>query len=429
MKGRGVIAARLRVLPLVVLVVIVASALALRLRAGRPKIVATIVAAPPSASASSDVAPQASASAGIGAPPPEASARVAERPWRMLHGDAHRTHRARGRLPRVATLAWTFATGGPIEAQVTASPDEQTLYVASHDGTITALTRAGAKKWSVAFGDRIYSAPCVADDGTIYVGVDAKRFVALAPDGRTKWKLDTQGDADTAAAITKEGNVVFAAGTTVVAARPGGDVAWRFQAKKKVFTAAAIADDGKIVFGSQDNRVYALNANGTLAWSVDLGADVDGAPAIADDGSIFVGTDAGEVVKLGANGEIAWRAKVGGSVRGALSIARNGDVLAGVYGPTPRQIRVVASDGALRGAFAIPGTGARDFGVHGGALEDDDFALAFGGQDDAIYVVDGSGVLRWRWVTGGDVDAPLTLLSDGSLVAASDDGKVYFFSP
>ena len=416
--------------PLAVLVAVVAVAFALRMRAGRPKIVATMIAAPSSsASAATAGSSSAEATAGLGAAPPEASARVAEKPARMLHGDTRRTHRARGRLPHDANVAWTFAAGGAIEAQVTASPDEQTLYVASHDGNVTALTRAGVKKWSVALGDRVYSAPCVADDGTIYVGADAKRFFALGVDGRTKWKLDTPGDADTGAAITKEGNIVFAAGTAVIGVRPGGDVAWRFQAKKKVFTAPAIANDGKIVFGSQDNRVYALGANGVLAWSVDLGADVDGAPAIADDGSIFVGTDAGEIVKLRASGEIAWRTKVGGFVRGSLSIARNGDVLAGVYGPSSRQVRVAAADGAIRGAFAIPGTGARDFGVHGGALEDDELALAFGGQDDAVYVINANGALRWRFVTGGDVDAPLTLLTDGSLVVGSDDGKVYFFAP
>src|SRR5262249_36182743 len=158
-----------------------------------------------------------------------------EKPWRMLHGDSHRTHRARGKLPREAKLAWTYAAGGPIEAQVTTSPDEQTLYVASHDGSVAALGRDGKKKWSVGLGDRVYSTPTVADDGTIYVGVDAKRFFALSADGRTKWKLDTPSDADTGAAFTKEGNIVFAAGTNVIAARPSGDVVWRFQAKKKIF--------------------------------------------------------------------------------------------------------------------------------------------------------------------------------------------------
>ena len=425
-RARSRSRARARVVPLAVLLTLVAMAIVVRARTGRPKVTAPI-ASPAESAKLVAVAP--SASGGLGGPLLDASARVADKSARAIHGDAHHTHRAHGRVPRETKLAWTFATGGPVEAQVTSSPDEQTLYVASLDGSLTALTRAGEKKWSLPLGDRAYGTPCIGNDGTIYVGSDAKHFFAVSPDGRMKWKLDTTGEADTGAALTKEGNVVFAAGSTVFMVRAAGDVAWRFRAKRKVFTAPAITDDGKIVVGSQDHRVYAIGPRGALAWSVDLGADVDGAPAIGDDGGIFVGTDGGEVVRLEDNGAIAWRSKVGGFVRGALSIARNGDVLAGTYGPTPREVRIAASDGAVRGAFAIQGTGARDFGVHGGALEDDEGTLLFGAQDDAVYAVDARGNIVWRYVTGGDVDAPLTLLSDGTIVAASDDGKVYCLSP
>jgi outer membrane protein assembly factor BamB len=368
---------------------------------------------------------------GIGAPRVDANGEVGEKGARMLHGDRRRTHRAQGLVPRTPPrVLWTYEAGGSIEAQVTTSPDEQTLYVVSLDGTITALTREGAKSWSTSLGDRVYSTPCVADDGTIYVGSDASRFVALSPEGRVLWKLDTDGEADTGAAIAADGRIVFAAGKTLYAVRArGGGVAYKTQAKRKIFTSPALAADGTAFFGAQDHRAYAVAPSGAVAWSVDLGADVDGSPAIADDGAIYVGTDAGEVVRLRPNdGEVEWRAKLGGYVRGALAIARNGDVLAGVYGPTPRQVRIEPG-GALRGAFDVQGTGAREFGVHGGALEDDAGTLLFGAQDDMLRAVDSAGALLWRFETAGDVDAPATLLSDGSIVVASDDGKVRLLVP
>src|SRR5262249_47404580 len=157
-----------------------------------------------------------------------------------------------------------------------------------------------------------------------------------------------------------------------------GDVAWRFEARGKIFAAPALAG-ALVVFGSQDHRAYAVRATtGQLAWSVDLGADVDGAPAIGDTGEIFVGTDNDEVVRLSESGQVVWRTNVGGYVRGPLSVARNGDVLAGVYGPTPRQVRLDGKSGAMLGSFAVHGTGARQFGIHGGAMEDDRGALFFG---------------------------------------------------
>ncbi len=363
---------------------------------------------------------------GLGAGLPPEGAPVPATPA-MLHGDARHTHRSPGRATVSAPIVlWTRDVGGPVEAQVTSSPDQATLYVASLGGTLSALAREdGAVRWTVPFGDRVYATPCVAPDGTVYVGSDAKKFVALTPDGKTKWSLDTDGDADTGAAVAPDGLVVFAAGRMVYAVTPGGTVRWRFSARRKVFAAPAIDARGRVYVGSQDHRVYGINGDGRLAWSLDLGVDIDGAPAIDDRGAVFVGTDGDEIVRVDPDdGHVVWRAPVGGYVRGTLSVARNGDVLAGVYGPSPRQVRVRGEDGALRGAFGVQGTGAREFGVHGGALEDASGTLVFGAQDDALYAVDASSRLLWRFPTGGDVDAPATLLSDGTLIVGSDDGTV-----
>jgi outer membrane protein assembly factor BamB len=345
----------------------------------------------------------------------------------MLHGDTRHTHRAAGRAPVSApVVAWARNVGGAVEAQVTASPDEGTLYAASLGGALTALASAdGSVRWTVGLGDRIYATPCIARDGTIYVGSDAKKVVALSPEGKVKWSLDTDGDADTGPAIADDGSVVFAAGRMAYGVTPFGHVKWRFTAKRKIFTGPAIGPQGRIFFGSQDHHAYALAPDGALVWSADLGADVDGAPAVDDGGAVFVGTDANEVVRLDPDdGRAVWRANVGGYVRGTLSIARNGDVLAGVYGPKPRAVRLRASDGSVRGEFAVQGTGAREFGVHGGALEDEAGTLIFGAQDDVLYALDARGRSLWHFTTGGDVDAPATLLADGTIVVGSDDGTV-----
>ena len=347
----------------------------------------------------------------------------------MVHGSPRHVHRAAARGPKNTRVGFRSSVGGGIAAQVVASPDEHTLYVATLEGELVALAREdGSRRWSVSLGERVYSTPLVHDDGTIYVGTDAKKLVALSPKGDTLWRLEVEGEADSGPTFGKDGMIVFAAGIHVHAARRGGDLAWRFPTKGKIYTSPAITEDGLVVVGSQDDHVYAIRPSGALAWTVDLGADVDGAAAIADDGAIYVGTDAGEVVRLDPQGKVAWRTTVGGFVRGIPSIARNGDVLVGTYGPVPRVVRV-APDGSVRGAFAIRGTGAREFGIHGGPLEDEDGTLYFGGQDDAVYAVGVDGTLRWRFDTGADVDSPLTMLSDGSLIAAADDGTVTLLLP
>ncbi|MGH7286190.1 MAG: PQQ-binding-like beta-propeller repeat protein [Polyangiaceae bacterium] len=356
---------------------------------------------------------------------PLPNAPIVDHAARTLHGDLHRTHRAHGFAPRNPVEGWISDVGGGVEAQVTSSPDGTTLYATTLSGSLVALARADGKvRWRADLGGRSYTTPCVADDGTIYVGSDAKKFFAVSPLGAILWTLETSGDADTAPAIAKNGSILFAAGKELLDARKGGDVAWRFSAKDKIFTAPAIADDGTIYFGSQDDHAYALTSAGAQKWAVALGADVDGAPVIGDDGAIFFGDDADELVRIEQDGRVAWKVDVGGFVRGPLSITRGGSLVFGTFGPAPREVRVDAKSGSILGSFRIQGTGAKEFGIVGGALEDDSGAVFFGAQDDAVYAVDRNGALRFRIATGGDVDAPLTLLPDGALVIAGDDAKV-----
>jgi outer membrane protein assembly factor BamB len=414
-----------RRVPLVVVAVLVAMVLTsvvLRWRAPRSpatRVRPTVATMQPDASARSG-----EHGMGAGAPP------AVEAPpgARMLHGDARHTDRAAGHAPLAAPeVQWTVDVGGPVEAQVTTSPDGQTLYVASLEGSLTAIARdTGTVRWTLPLHERAYATPAVADDGTIFAGSDAKKFVAVTPEGRVRWSLDTDGEADTGATIAPDSTVVFAAGRMVYGVTPLAWVKWRFAAKRKVFAAPVVAPtSGRVYFGSQDHHAYGLTPQGGPLWSTDLGADVDGAPAIGDDGAVFFGTDGGDVARLDPDdGHVVWHTQVGGFVRGTLSVARNGDVLAGVYGPTPRAVRLRGADGTVVGDFAVQGTGAREFGVHGGALEDEAGTLLFGAQDDAVTAIDAEGNVLWRWTAGADVDAPVTLLPDGSLVVASDDGKV-----
>ena len=426
---RGGLRARraLRALPLAVLVAVVFAAVIGRMQRPAPP---DVPSAPVTMTSSS--APGAGPSglaAPLRAPPWDAAAPMTEGDAGTVHGGPRHLHRSAARGPRAVKVGWRASIGGPVTAQVTASPDERTLYAATLNGSVVALARDdGTKRWSAVLGDRVYSAPLVHEDGTLYVGTDGKKLVALSPQGGVLWRLEVDGEADSGGVFAKDGTIIFAAGSFVHAVRRGGDLAWRFAAKGKVYTAPALTEEGLVIVGSQDHRVYALTPGGALAWATDLGADVDGAAVIGDDGAIYVGTDKGEIVRLDGRGKIVWRTGVGGYVRGILSLARNGDVVAGTYGPVPRVVRVTP-DGAIRGAFAIKGTGAREFGIHGGPLEDAEGTLYFGAQDDAAYALNADGALRWRFETGADVDAPLSMLSDGSLIVASEDGTITMLLP
>ena len=342
----------------------------------------------------------------------------------MLHLDPRHTNRSPFEGPTLANVLWTFDTGGPIEA-APAVLDDGTILVASLGGKLFALTNDGKQRLAVDLGDRGYSAPLVYGE-FLYLGSDAHRFYGVTREGVIRFRLETNGDVDTGAVPTPWGGIVFASGRVLYASKPDGTLLWRFQARRKIYSSPAVGDDGTVYVGSQDRHFYAVTPEGKVRWRVDLGGDIDSSPAIQDDGTVVVGSDKGEIVALAPeNGEIKWTAAVGGFIRGAMSIGRDGTVFAGTYGPTPRMVALDPANGAVRFRFPVSGTGATEFGIHGGPVEDSAGRLYFGAQDDHAYCLSPDGTLVWKLRTGCDVDAPLVIAPNGVLLVGSDDGKLY----
>ena len=342
----------------------------------------------------------------------------------MYHLDPARTNRSRHAGPAQPQIGWTAQLGAPIEASPVVTPDGL-LVVGTLAGRLVGLTREGKEAFTVELRDRIYGTALVTDAGML-VGSDGDTFFAFSHRGAKRWSFSVDGDADTSAVQTSYGAVVFAAGKTVYALRTDGSVLWRVKAKRKVYSSPAAAPDGTVFIGAQDDRLYAIGRDGKIRFAVILQGDVDCAPTIGEDGTVYVGTDGGTVTAVDSKqGGIKWTRQVGGFVRGGLTLTRRGSVVAGVYGPAPRVVALDAATGQERWSFAVQGTGAAEFGVHGSPVEDRDGNLYFGAQDDAIYSLTASGRPRWKLGVGGDVDGAVVLVDDGVLVAGSDDGQVY----
>lgn len=355
---------------------------------------------------------------------PDPDAHVPDGPPRMFHLDPAHRNRSPYSAPDTPHVAWAVELDDPIQTAPALLPDGNVV-VGTLGGKLLGVRPDGTIAFSASLDDRVYASPLIIGE-RIFVGSDDDRFFGLNAGGGQRWSLETEGDADTAATPTPDHGLVFAAGLTLFFARQDGSVVWRVRAKRKIFSSPTVGPDGTVYVGAQDNRLYAVRRVGSVRFQIDLNDDVDCAPALDDDGTLFVGTDGGSVVAVNTEtGEVIWRRDVGGHVRGGLTVTRSHDVVAGVYGPSPGVVRLRGDTGEQVWRFSVPGTGAREFGVHGSPVEDARGNLIFGAQDDAVYALSPAGELRWKLATGGDVDAPVVLVDDGVALAASDDGKLY----
>lgn len=68
----------------------------------------------------------------------------------------------------------------------------------------------------VVLGKCMHGASIVADHGTLHVGSDRKKLLAISPKGAVAFRLELAGEVDTAPALARAGTVVVAAGSKVV---------------------------------------------------------------------------------------------------------------------------------------------------------------------------------------------------------------------
>jgi outer membrane protein assembly factor BamB len=191
---------------------------------------------------------------------------------------------------------------------------EYSRVVIGTDGTIYALENHalyainldGTKKWSFVHSEGYGAgyAIAIADDGTIYIGVYnedlGSLLFAVNPDGSQKWLVDRYSSISIYGfAIGLDGTIY--ANTEedgVYALNADGTEKWHFATPDGVYTAAVVDAEGTIYFGCYDSKVYALNPDGTEKWSFATDYEIDASPAIGADGTLYVPSGEGPNSKL-----------------------------------------------------------------------------------------------------------------------------------
>ena len=227
------------------------------------------------------------------------------------------------------------------DASPAIAPDG-TIYQATFEGYLLAVTPRGNIKWTFRINSEIKSTPAIGDDGTIYFGARDRKFYAVTPQGKLKWTFPTGAWIDTSPAIASDGTIYFGSwDANVYALNPNGSMKWVFATSNIVVSSPAIGPEGTICFGSHDKKFYALRPDGRLLWSFTTGAPIISSPAINPDGVIYFTSTDGNLYALRPDGSELWRLHTGGFDRVLARAGRKGQLYLSV-----NQIGIsVGSDG------------------------------------------------------------------------------------
>lgn len=221
-----------------------------------------------------------------------------------------------------------------------------------YSGTTDTSVSVGNKIWDFGLDADIYGAPCVARDGTIYVGTSGGgNFYALNPDGTEKWRGNF-GNVSASPALAADGDIyVVREPGQLMAISPSGSVRWTFARPTHGKHPVAVAKDGTIYVPSNGNSLLAINANNTLKWEflVERGFLASSAPVVGADGSVYCGfyhsgRSIGRLYAIYVNGAEKWKYEVGQRVN-TPAIDGSGTI---VFGVPVNQVYAMNADGTKK---------------------------------------------------------------------------------
>ncbi len=320
-------------------------------------------------------------------------------------------------ISKLGTLKWEFWTYDGISAAAALSSGGVLYFVT--DDTLFAMSTAGNILW--CFGPRSYleDAPTVGSDGTVYIGtsgVTVCSLYAVNPNGTVKWKR--AGWVKGSVALGSDGTIYYPTSLgKFVALYPDGRLKWEVESGG---ISPVVGSDGTVYYAGDDS-LYARNSSGTRKWARYLGASCGSTPAIGADGTVYVGSDDNQLHAFRPDGSTRWTHRIGTDVRTSPCIGADGTV----YFSADSLYALDPSTGARQWAVYIYGN-SRYCGGLAVAADGTIYAGAKGTNYGYLVAVTASGEIRWRFTChpGTSVRVPV-IGSDGTLYFGDSWGNFY----
>ena len=358
-----------------------------------------------------------------------------------FHHDAQRTGRESAVGPIAPKLLWSFRTQASIDASPVISLDG-TIYLASTDGNLYALSPAGQLKWRFAARDSIFATPTLAPDGSILFADLAGFYYSVKPDGGLAWSRELSGGGPEHRAVASP--AVAANGQSYIGAwndqfysfDPEGRLLWQIPigGDGQISTPPALDSAGNVYIATHDssnkNRiaVFKFGPGSNLVWKFtdDLGIDrnrIISSPAIdTSSGLLYIGASRSEdgclyAINL-ADGSQAFKATLPKGIVSSPAIAADGTVYVGCL--DGKLYALNGRTGELRWTFS---SGA--YFVLGSPSIDGFGRIFFGDSDGVIHALSPWGDELWSHAAQSNISSAAAIAQDGTLYLTSYDSTLY----
>jgi outer membrane protein assembly factor BamB len=317
-----------------------------------------------------------------------------------------------------AGLVFKYQTGWEISRSSPAIGENGTIYIGSRDGSLYAMNPDGKLKWRYQTDGEIFSSPAVGEDGTIYIGSDDGFLHAVNPDdGTGEWKYHTDGPIRNSPAIGNNGDIYFGSYDNIFyAVQPDGTPKWQYEIGTIMISSPSISYGGRIYFGAFDGNLYAFKTGGDFLWSFPTDGEIPSSPAIGSDGTVYVGNSFG-FFAVNPDGTQKWFNNYEYGVESSPAIGADGTIYVGIkngnlYALEPYEGTIIWSFNAGNMIVSSPVVG-------------NDGTIYVGSNDSGLYAISPEGSKKWRFEADGSIWSSPTIDNNGILYFGSYDWHLY----
>jgi len=348
-------------------------------------------------------------------------------PWPVFRHDSGRSGKSEFVGPTKPSNAWTLPMGGSVWSSPVVGFDG-TIFVGSNANKLIAVIPDGTEKWEYQTGGMVVSTPAlsITNTGTyVFVGSTDGNLYALTQQGVCKWKYKTGGAIYSSPVIGSDETIyVGSQDSCLYALTASGAHKWHYRTGGPITSSPAISTNGVIYIGSADGCLYALDlATGKKKWSFQThGLITDSSPAIGPDGVVYIGSDDQCVYAVKPNGQLKWAYTTDGCVRSSPALSIDGNTV--YVGSDDQRIYALNTlNGAQKWSYLtykpVESSPAVDAGE----------AIYIGSSDGILYALNADGTLKWNLPTGAGIFSSPALGSDGTIYIGSDDQLLHAIGP
>jgi len=201
------------------------------------------------------------------------------------------------------TFKWRFGNGLDGMTATPALAGDGSIYCGGEDQQIHKLSSNGTRVWSYALRSWMASSPAIGPDGRIYCCDGSGYTYCLNSDGTLGWEVGTDSTVfiTSSPAVAADGTVYVGTEGGRLLAIKDGSIAWSYEVtspppRNGISSSPVLGPDGNIYFGCDDGRLYRIDQNThqpASNWPVTVPTTdmLSSTPLLCADGVVYVADD------------------------------------------------------------------------------------------------------------------------------------------